>query len=244
MADIEDIIRGATGRHIEAEGRSIICFAVRCEAPGCTCELLIPRPHIRVSKRDRAGKEPVYIHALEAGMERAGWIFRRQRARPLCPEHHPRLTYSPKPEAPKEPALPVVDPTRNVPKGPLPTGAEALPKPSRADNQRVNDALDAAYDQRAGRYKGDGSDQKLADRLALPRQLVTTLRLALFGDHDRNEAAEDDKTIAAAMELLAEADKRVIIALTAAATAKREAEEAQASVSRARAMIDGVRRSR
>lgn len=234
MADVEDIIRAAKGRHIGAEGRSVICFAVRCEAPGCDRELLIPRPQIRVSKRDQAGKEPLYVHAVEAGMEKAGWVFRRHRSRPLCPDHHPVAPRIPKPETPKE-AAPVA--TTEIPRN-------DAPKPSRADNQRVHDELDAAYDLAAGRYKGDCSDEKVAKKLNVPRVWVSTMRAALFGDHDRNESAEDDKAIAAAMDLLAEADKRVVTALTAAASAKREADEAQASVMRARAMLDGVRRTR
>lgn len=236
MADIEDIIRAAKGRYVEAEGRSIICFAVRCEAPGCTCELLIPRPHIRVGKRDRVGKEPIYVHAVEAGMERAGWTFRRHRSRPACPDHSGRLTHAPKPEVPKEPApiMGIVETLRSEP-----------PKlPSRADNQRIHDDLDGAYDITAGRYKADGSDEKVAKKLDVPRAWVTTLRLALFGEHDRNEAAEDDKTIAAAMELLAEADAKQKRANDLVGEAKVAASDAQAAVSRARAMIDGVRRSR
>ena len=70
-----------------------------------------------------------------------------------------------------------------------------------------------------------------------PRQLHASL--CKFHATDRAQ-----RVCEMAMDLLAEADKRVVTALTAAASAKREADEAQASVMRARAMLDGVRRTR
>lgn len=236
MADIEDIIRGAEGRWMESRQATAICFAVKCEHPGCDHELLVPRPKIKVSKRDQAGKEPVYIHTIEHAMGSAGWSFRRHRSRPLCPEHHPRITHAP---APKEPApVAITEIPANTP--PNATTRE----PTRADNQRIHEELAVAYDDVAFRYKGDCSDEKVARKLDVPRAWVSTIRKGFFGEHDRNEAAEDDKTIAAALDLLAEADKKQRAAAQMAEEAVRHAQAAAAEVSRARAMLDGVRRAR
>jgi len=226
MADIEDIIRGAEARFIEADGQARVCFVVKCEHVGCDNELLIPRPQLKGSaRREHAGKTPAFIHAIEHAMERADWTFRRHRARPLCAEHHPRLTY-----VPKEPAPMAI--TEILATAPL-----NAKMPTRADNQRIHEELAVAYDDVAFRYKNDGSDEKVAKKLDVPRAWVSTIRRGFFGEHDRNEAAEDDKTIAAAMELLAEADKK-------AEEAKKQAAGAAADVSRARAMLDGIRRAR
>lgn len=245
MADIEDIIRGAEGRWMEDRQSSIICFAVKCEHPGCDHELLVPRPKIKISKRDRAGQEPVYIHTIEHAMAAADWTFRRNRARPLCAEHHPRITHAP--VTPKEPALPI-DPRHNG-ATPLP-GPTLAPQPTpareptRADNQRIHEELAVAYDDVGFRYKGDCSDEKVARKLDVPRAWVSTIRKGFFGEHDRNEAAEDDKAIAAAMDLLAEADKKAATAKASANAAVTVAAECAADVSRARSMLDGIRRAR
>lgn len=245
MADIEDIIRGAEARFIEAEGQARVCFVVKCEHAGCDHELLIPRPQLKGSaRREHAGKTPAFVHAIEHTMARAGWTFRRHRARPLCPEHHPRIIYAP---APKEPALPI----DSRPNGATPLPGPALSaqpaptrEPTRADNQRIHEELAVAYDDVAFRYKNDGSDEKVAKKLDVPRAWVSTIRRGFFGEHDRNEAAEDDKTIAAAMELLAESDRKVQEARLVASRAVALVDDAAAGVTRARAMLDGIRRAR
>ena len=123
--------------------------------------------------------------------------------------------------------------------------ATAPPRtPSRADNARIHDELAATYDDAAGRYKGDGSDEKLSKKLNVPRAWVTTIRVGFFGEHDRNEAAEDDKVINAAAELLAEADTKAKAAQDLATRATQTAIDAGDLVKRARSMLDGVRRGR
>lgn len=233
MADIEDIIRGAEARFVEADSQSRICFVVKCEHAGCDHELLIPRPQLKGSaRRERASKTPAFIHAIEHAMERADWTFRRHRARPLCAEHHPRLTYAPKEPAP----VAITEIPANTPLN--------AKMPTRADNQRIHEELAVAYDDVAFRYKNDGSDEKVAKKLDVPRAWVSTIRRGFFGEHDRNEAAEDDKTIAAAMELLAESDRKVQEARLVASRAVALVDDAAAGVTRARAMLDGIRRAR
>lgn len=74
-------------------------------------------------------------------MEKAGWSPPASVARPLCPTTTPSPRVSRSRETPKE-AAPVA--TTEIPRN-------DAPKPSRADNQRVHDELDAAYDLAAGR---------------------------------------------------------------------------------------------
>lgn len=242
MADIEDIIRGAEARFIEAESQARVCFVVKCEHAGCAHELLVPRPQLKGgASREKAAKTPAFINAIENAMERADWTFRRNRARPLCAEHHPRITYAPKEPVP----VAMTEIPANAPNGRLtPEVAETMRAPTRADNQRIHEELAVAYDDVGFRYKGDCSDEKVAKKLDVPRAWVSTIRKGFFGEHDRNEAAEDDKAISAAMELLAEADKKAVAAKASANAAVTVAAECAADVSRARAMLDGIRRAR
>lgn len=92
-------------------------------------------------------------------------------------------------------------------------------KPTRGQNARIMDALTVAYDEEAQRYKNDGSDKVLSERLGVPRIWITTIREQFFGDYDRNEAAEKhaakldeaikmaDAAVARLMEMAAEAEK-------------------------------------
>lgn len=237
MADIEDILRRPEPRAVNG-GRPLMSFVVKCEHPGCTQELVVRRPSLKTYHRGYDGDSPILVAAVERAVTNAGWEFRRHRARPMCPDHR------------SAPAPRKINPETNpaVTNAVAPAAAVPAPvepkKPTRADNTRIHDELDAAYDATAGRYKGDCSDQKLATKLDVPRQWVTTIRVGFFGEHDRNEAAEDDKAIAAAMDLLAEADKKSAEALEAAKAAVKDAEAARQMVFRTRATLDGIRRGR
>lgn len=101
---------------------------------------------------------------------------------------------------------------------------------TREDNARIRDYLDANFDDGAGRWTGDLSDQKAAERLRVPRAWVSALR-EFFGD-DRNEA--DERASELALELVADALKMKEDAL-AFATRAEELER------RARAFLDGRR---
>jgi hypothetical protein len=59
-----------------------------------------------------------------------------------------------------------------------------------ADRRAIADALDKSYHVSAERYMGDDSDQKVAERLNMPRAWVTSVRAMLYGQLDRNEAAD------------------------------------------------------
>lgn len=246
MADIEDIIRGAEARFIEADAQARVCFVVKCEHAGCAHELLVPRPKLKGgATREKAAKTPAFINAIEHAMARAGWTFRRNRARPLCPEHHPRITYAPKEPAPVAiTEIPRNDIAVPPPQGSLPPRPTPTREPTRADNQRIHEELAVAYDDVACRYKSSASDASVATKLDVPRLWVSTIRKGFFGEHDRNEAAEDDKAISAAMDLLAEADSKTKAARANVDAANTWVHEAAGLVSRARAMLDGIRRAR
>jgi hypothetical protein len=58
-----------------------------------------------------------------------------------------------------------------------------------ADNRRIRDALDVAYNEAGGHYLGHGTDALLAAQLDVPRKWVTDIRASLYGP-DANEAVD------------------------------------------------------
>ena len=75
-------------------------------------------------------------------------------------------------------------------------------QPTREDNRRIRDYLDSNFDELAGRYRGDLSDHRAAERLSVPRAWVSAIRSSLYGD-DRNEA--DEAAVELGTELVADA---------------------------------------
>ena len=74
-------------------------------------------------------------------------------------------------------------------------------------NRRIRDYLDGHFDDVARRYCGEVSDAYVAKKLGVPRAWVASIRSALYGPEDRNEAddrasgeAEALATRAAALE--------------------------------------------
>lgn len=68
----------------------------------------------------------------------------------------------------------------------------AIRQPTREDNKRIRDELDASYDEPKQRYKGDWTDQRLAEALKVPRAWVTRIRDELYGP-ERNEKDDAEK---------------------------------------------------
>jgi hypothetical protein len=81
---------------------------------------------------------------------------------------------------------------------PAPPKAEEPRQPTREHNRRIRDYLDSNYNEEAGRYRGDLSDEQAAQRLSVPRAWVATIRATLYGD-DRNEADEQSTAEAEAL---------------------------------------------
>jgi len=105
---------------------------------------------------------------------RARALIIRQAAPPAVPAPEPKEKPMPKPEPAAKPAVKSL--TVEAPR-------DATPQ----DNIRILDALEAAYDRKAGCYHGDGSDARTADTLKVPRAWVASIRLQLFGQQDTNQ---------------------------------------------------------
>jgi hypothetical protein len=80
----------------------------------------------------------------------------------------------------KETPVQAPTPTTNITQHPTAEGMRPLSRPER---RRIVDALEQ-------RYRKDWSDQKLADKLNLPRAWLTQIRVEQFGDYDRNEVQD------------------------------------------------------
>lgn len=95
-------------------------------------------------------------------------------------------------------------------------------------NNAIVDALEIAYDRKAGRYKGDGSDQAIGKRLNVPHALVGQIRSLLFGNGDGNETdSRADELAAAAIAKADEADRKIEEAMALTSEARKMAEEAR-----------------
>jgi hypothetical protein len=90
-------------------------------------------------------------------------------------------------------------------------------QPMLADNRRIREFLDSNYDEDAGRWCADLTDEAAAQRLKVPRAWVSSIRASLYGD-DVNEAALQRSDAAAG--LIAVAAKLQEDALNLAARAE------------------------
>jgi hypothetical protein len=97
-------------------------------------------------------------------------------------------------------------------------------QPMLADNRRIREFLDSNYDEDAGRWCADLTDEAAAQRLKVPRAWVSTIRASLYGD-DVNEAALQRSDAAAG--LIATAAKLQEDALNLAARAEELEREAR-----------------
>lgn len=99
--------------------------------------------------------------------------------------------------------------------------AEALDpnrQPTRDQRGLIHDELTKVYDPVDQRYGGSDSDKVLGARLDLPWRWVTDIRVAFFGDHDRNSQTEKQKK---------ELDAAIIIAKAATSRLLEMAGEAE-----------------
>lgn len=101
----------------------------------------------------------------------------------------------------------------------LPAPATETPPPdagpSREQRRQIMLALDAAYDTAGERYKGNRNDAAVASELGVPAVWVATMRAELYGDHDRNEAAEAATLDAAIIDAKASLDQLLDMAAKA-----------------------------
>ena len=100
-----------------------------------------------------------------------------------------------------------------------PPRAEPPPSPTLEANRSIRDYLDGHFDDTARRYCGDLTDETVAKRLGVPRAWVASIRTALFGPEDTNEAAARAKVDAAQLEATAAALKDDALSIAARAEA-------------------------
>jgi hypothetical protein len=96
----------------------------------------------------------------------------------------------------EEPPMTTVTPIRKdvMPTQAAPTPTVDAPRsPTRDERALIHDALTTGYDSVDQRYLKDGSDKALAAKLDVPRAWVTDIRVAFFGDYDRNAESEKQK---------------------------------------------------
>jgi len=169
---------------------------------------------------------------------REGWHLGSRRGHDECPTCvEARLMPAEKrqiitPPKKKEAVVPTTATIRDIPPPRVngiapPTDipvAEPPRQPTWADNRRIRQDLDLAYDAEGGRYFNNNTDETVAKRLNVPRAWVSTIR-ELFGP-DRCE--DDDlrakaliSVLEAARKSAAEAEKAATVALEQAEAASR-----------------------
>lgn len=135
----------------------------------------------------------------------------------------------------KEETIMAVKPTITQ-QEPMPqTNVTTLPtrQPTRDERNTIHEALTACYEIADQRYAGSHSDQLVAERLNVPRIWVTDIRVAFFGDHDRNSMTEKRKKDLDATIVLASAAAKRLLEMAA------EADTLESTLRAARKTLEG-----
>ncbi len=164
-------------------------------------------------------------HAGKIAREEYGRYSRYEMSKPLPPQAPPIPPPLPLlPAAPATPSGEYVFVRGDGPSESLVVKELDVRQPTVADRRRIMDALDVVYDPEAGKYRKDGSDKALAERLDVPRVWVSQIRADFFGAEDRNEVGDKRAQelfrltsavntlgieLATALEKLASIDQRV-----------------------------------
>jgi hypothetical protein len=155
-------------------------------------------------------KELLPVDIAIKQLKNKGWTIERRNT--ICPNHRhrkpPRLTYTTGPERfPVELPLPraaiglsAAPFDRDIDLAPgsftfleepiVAENVESLPTPTvptRDQKRRIHDEIAGNWDDKAGRYIGNASDQFIADGLHVPRAWVSEIRADFFGDEGSNE---------------------------------------------------------
>ncbi|PQO23379.1 hypothetical protein C2I36_08005 [Rhodobacteraceae bacterium WD3A24] len=101
-------------------------------------------------------------------------------------------------------------------------GDGAPRRPDRVTRRRILDELEGCYDDAAGRYAGDNTDQKVGKRLGVPWAWVAEIRADFFGDANSNEQAEQIARRLAEAEKALTAREEEALALAASCEAERK----------------------
>jgi len=171
---------------VQIEGQFRPHTLVKC--PACKGERTFPYVPPEVMARFLADKG--YLHGLDAKRCRCPACL----AKPVKPAIRPdqkraaycRIAGVPRAAAKTATALPpsVLKPMepKAMPATAQPARAEPPRELTREDRRRILDALEAAYDLKRGCYNADGSDDKLARHLNVPRAWVAEVRGLVFGE--------------------------------------------------------------
>lgn len=162
-----------------------------------------------------------------ASVRRAGWEADEKRREAYCPEH----TASKRRKAQRAALLATVvkdEPSSQEPLVSTTTTAPVVPKPLTTDQRvRIRGLLDKHFDDKAGRYLDNMSDQAIADAVAVPRAHVTTMREAAYGP----------LRVTAEMEDLAKANEALARAVAAL---QRQVEQVQSNVTELAAKLSAL----
>lgn len=102
---------------------------------------------------------------------------------------------------------------------------------TREERRKIIDFMDANYNQEKEQWRGKWTDAMVAATLDTPRAFVTTIRLEIFGDHDRNEFADQQKrTLDEAVVMARNASERLLAMASEAEALARDLEVARAAL--------------
>ena len=159
-----EVVRRNKGQHYVTVG------AIRCATAGCT----------EWVEFTQVSANHLPMEAFAQFARNRGWKWSNAGAH-QCPAHQ-RKRAPQEVEVKDDHDAQTVKLAKSL--GNLPLAAAALPprEPTPADNRRVMDALDSAFDEKIGRYVDvGGSDATLATKLGVPRKWVEDVREKFFG---------------------------------------------------------------
>ncbi|PZR36474.1 hypothetical protein [Caulobacter segnis] len=111
-----------------------------------------------------------------------------------------------------------------------PKAPAAVPprQPSLADIRKIRQALDEAYDDEAGCYRGNASDRSLSERLDVPRAWVSNEREHAYGPERCEQDREDLAKVEGIKQRAADLEAQAMEVAQAAETLRRDAEAMRA----------------
>lgn len=160
-------------------------YEIACHGRDCSATIEVPVRSVATGSSEKTGTlDAVSLRRIERALDAANWAHKSGLRRPFCPACRPplRLVCS-TPDSIEDTAPEDTDMTA-TPATTTPASRVATP----ADRRRIGDALEAAYDCAAGRYRGAGSDAVIAKSLDVPRLWVTETREFSYGIGGGNEA--------------------------------------------------------
>ncbi|PQO23101.1 hypothetical protein C2I36_09535 [Rhodobacteraceae bacterium WD3A24] len=189
---------------LEAQGWAMAGKRLRC--PNCEAK----RRALAAAKR----KEEDNVVAMTKTPARSGTA-----SEALCAPHSGNF-----PAGGGEPGKPTPADGAGDPKARESDGAPR--RPDRRTRRRILDELEGCYDDAAGRYAGDNTDQKVGKRLGVPWAWVAEIREDFFGDANSNEQAEQiaRRLDEAEKALTAREEEALALAASCEAERKRVAE--------------------